>query len=233
MKKDVFDNMLKQALEICLEQRIASLPDQEELKNIHIFSSQFENKMNKLIRLQRKPYYSMINTVGKKVALIIITIFIALTTTVLSVDALRNGIFNFFIDVYEKFSVIFTDKSFSNDNDQIKSIQTIYLPQYIPDGFMLTLEENHVIGLKYRYENPDKNFIVFEQLLISMKTIMDTEDRQIEEINTDKFKGIFYLEKELNNLFWDNGEYCFKLSSSISKNELIRIAESVVSEKNL
>lgn len=70
------------------------------------FSAAFEQKMEKLIKREKKPYFYLINTAAKRVACIIAALIIAVAGTVLSVDALREGVKNFIVEVYEKFSSV-------------------------------------------------------------------------------------------------------------------------------
>ena len=100
------------------------------------FSSYFEERMEKLIERQKKTYFKIINTAVKRVACIIVAILI-LAGTVISVDALREGIKNFFIEVYEKFSTIVFEKSNLNSTE----ITVCYDPKYIPDGYIVIDEK--------------------------------------------------------------------------------------------
>lgn len=70
------------------------------------FSEAFETKMQKILNQARKPYYYLINTVGKRVAVIAIVFLIALTTTVFSVEALRKPVIEFFVTIFDQFSTV-------------------------------------------------------------------------------------------------------------------------------
>jgi len=63
------------------------------------FSEKFEQKMQKLIKRRRKPTYYLFNTTLKKVACIAVSIIIAFSGVLLSVDALRQSVKKIFIDV--------------------------------------------------------------------------------------------------------------------------------------
>ncbi len=71
----------------------------------HIFSAEFERKMQDLIRYQ-KGLLKLINTTGKKVACILLSILIIATSTVFSVEALREPVIeaiqSFFVNVKEQ-----------------------------------------------------------------------------------------------------------------------------------
>lgn len=82
---------LKKVFELYNERFCYDLPQEKELANIS-FTSIFENKMQKLLKKQKKPYYYMINTVGKKTAIIILAFIVSITATTFSVEALRKAV---------------------------------------------------------------------------------------------------------------------------------------------
>ena len=109
----------------------------------HEFSENFKKRMKKLIRSQKKPYYFMINTVGKRVASFIIILVLAFTTTVLSVKSLRESVWNFIVEVYEKWSILrFVDKNNNSTGDDELPQLVVSMPTYIPKGFLLIHESS-------------------------------------------------------------------------------------------
>lgn len=93
---------LKRSLELYLEDLILQYPDADAV-SAHTFSPRFERKMSALISRRKKPYYYLVNTVGKQVAVVILVILLTLSGTVFSVKALREPVVNFFIEIYETF----------------------------------------------------------------------------------------------------------------------------------
>lgn len=55
----------------------------------HVFSDSFNKKMDKLIKKQRKPYYKLINTAGKRVACFVVLVLIVSFTTVIKVGRIN------------------------------------------------------------------------------------------------------------------------------------------------
>ena len=70
--------LLKEALHIYQEKALVYLSDKEELENT-TFTDKFEKQMQKLIKSQKKPYYNMTNSVGKRVACVLVAIIILFT----------------------------------------------------------------------------------------------------------------------------------------------------------
>lgn len=229
MQTQIFaDDKLKAALELYMENQLAKLPPDDELAAIEI-PPQFEKKMNKLIRFHRRPYYPMVNTVGKRVAAIFIAAFLALTTTVFSVKALRDPTIHFFIEVYEKFSrIIFqnndTEKSAPNQ------IKEYFTPQYLPDGFELVSTEKYDIVAVYKYCDSAGRDISYDQTILDgTNMIIDTEDTATEDVKINNMSGVYYSNKGYDNIIWNDGVYVFSLSapSECGKDALLRMAESV------
>ena len=117
------DQKLKAAFELYSENFCNTLPSEKELKSV-TFSSDFEEKMQKLLKKQKKPYYYMINTIGKKIAIIILALLITLTATTFSVKALREAVLEFIrelnfttetFDTHTKITITDTDEPISKE----------------------------------------------------------------------------------------------------------------------
>ena len=130
-----FDKKLVMAFELYNKKLSDSLPTDEELKDI-TFSENFENKMQKLIRAQKKSYFYLINTVGKRVAVIILAIMISLTATTFGVKAIRESVIKFITETFEKFTAVSVENE--ETEAQVEIIKTA--PQYIPEGYTLESE---------------------------------------------------------------------------------------------
>ncbi len=61
--------------------------------------------------------------------------------------------------------------------------------------------------------------------------IIDTEETELETIAINGCEGFFYSNKGINNILWNDGYYGFIISSSIHKEEIIKIAESIKIKK--
>lgn len=192
----------------------------------YTFPDEFYRKMNKLINRRKKPYFRMINTVGKRAACIAIALFIASATTVMSVDALRNAVFNFFINVF-------------SDHSDIKVIDDVQHPDTIEDIYEITydLSDYRVDYKNYDeyqrftvYLKPDTNtqlnFYQFTSQTFDMR--INTEGAEITHLDINGYDTIYYFNNlGFHNLIWDNGKYIFMLCVNSNKKEAIQIAKSV------
>lgn len=214
------ENFKRAIYEALTQEYENSIPISED----HIFSVNFEKKMSKLIRQRRKPYYKMVNTFGKRAACLSIGVVLAFSVTITNAEAIQNVFGNFFINTFEKFSII-------------QSAKIDKTPQVIEDDYIITYDLSiYTSDLWFsdancrstEYINNEK-YIIFEQYTKNAFDIhLNTEDADIEELKIDNFDAVYYMDNHnYNNLIWDNGEYVFFLHSNISKNELINIAKSV------
>lgn len=221
-----FDKKLVMAFELYNKKLSDSLPTDEELKDI-TFSENFENKMQKLIRAQKKSYFYLINTVGKRVAVIILAIMISLTATTFGVKAIRESVIKFITETFEKFTAVSVENEEADAQDDIVK----NLPLYIPEGYMLSNEMD--IGVLYQvtYTNQDGNSIDYIQK-INFGTIynVDTEDIEYERINIKSFEGIKYNKNRINKVVFADATYMYDISGQVSFDELIKIAESIKTE---
>ena len=159
----------------------------------HEFSENFKKRMKKLIRSQKKPYYFMINTVGKRVASFIIALVLAFTTTVLSVKSLRESAWNFIVEVYEKWSIlrIVDENNNSTGDDEVPQL-VVSMPTYIPEGYMLIFENSDNISGMYKYKNPSGNTILYKQYWTDsgLQMMIDTERVETENIKIRTIDGM-------------------------------------------
>lgn len=220
------DEKLIQAFERYNQKLCESLPSDEELKDV-TFSETFEKKMQKLISIQKKSYYYMINTVGKRVAIILAAIIIGLTATTFGVKAIRETVIEFITETFERFTKV----SVVNEepDTQIEFVKTV--PTYIPEGY--TVESETELGGLYKisYNHKDDIFIDYTQM-ISNGTIYnaDTEEIEYDKIIINSFEGIKYIKNGINTVVFADETYMYTIYGDISFDELIKMAESIKTE---
>ncbi len=218
--------LLKKALDLYVEE---TAEQYKFTQNLNIdFSPDFEKSMQRLIKRQKKPYFKLINTVAKRVAIIIAVIIIALTSTVLSVDALREKIKNFVIETFEKFSIVVY-----NDNlNTIEQIKEYYSPSYIPKGYEISRVEKGEIDNYILYKNKNGSEIHYTQICLSyQQSYIDTHNCIIEEI--DKYLFIRKESINRNAIYFSDKNYSYEIVSfgDLDKEELLKIAQSLKAEK--
>ncbi len=217
------DEKLIQAFELYNKKLCESLPTDEELEHI-TFSDAFELKLQKLIAAQKKSYFYLINTVGKRVAIIIAAIIITLTATTFGVKAIRETVIEFITETFEKFTKVTVESD--ELDEQAEIVKTA--PTYIPEGYALESENFLDVAYKTAYKNQDDNFIDYIQKF-GYGTInnLDTEDIEYEKININSFEGIKYNKNGVNKVVFADETYMYTIYGQVSFEELIKMAESI------
>ena len=220
MKNDNFKKALYNSL---IPEFSNMLPDGDE--DEHVFSADFEKKMQKLIKRRNKPYYKIINTVGKRVACIVVIVLIASSVTILSVDALRNIVADFFVSTYERFSTV---QSADEDKSAPATIEDIYAITYDLSDYDVIYEEkdNYSYNITYIKDDIVINFSQYTKDMYDKN--INTEDAEISTIEINGTEAIIFLDNQnYYHIIINSDDYVFGIGSNIGKDALIDIAKSV------
>lgn len=210
--------------EDCLKVSSTSYPEYE-------LSKEFQQKMNKLIRQQRKVYYPVIKTTGRRIAAAIIAAVMMGSVTAVAYGPAREAIKDFFMKHFGTHDVVETNYVIENmDINSSYYTKIIIEEEYeidVPDGF--ELEEYHSDDnlINCRYSN-GKDFIDFEQIPAGIYSASIDNERSKSYNYTDD-EGNKYLVYEWNKsrlFIWNNGEYVFEISSNLDKNDIVDLCKS-------
>lgn len=196
----------------------------QNVDNEHEFSPNFEKKMKKLINRRNKPYYRIINTVGKRTAYAAVIFLVASSVMIMNVEAVRNAFSNFYISIYEKFSTVQPIK----ENTVPTTLEETYEITYNLNNFAIIYDEYNEYRHSITYFNEDI-IIDFSQWTKSKYNVnINTENTEILTIDINGHEAIYFIDNnDYYHIIWDNGDYIVSLSSNISENILIEIAKSV------
>lgn len=149
---------------------------------------------------------------------------IASSVTILSVDAFRNSVASFIVNVYEKFSEVRPEEETSAPT----TIEDVYEITYDLSDYTVDYEKNNEYSRNISYINNDIS-IDFRQCTKKMYNVkLNTEGAEISTVNIGEYEAMYYRDNHnYDNVIWDNGDYIMQLSSNIGKDELINIAKSV------
>ena len=213
------------AFDLFAKKQNEQLPDEKALAAI-TFSDEFQMRMQLLLRRQKHGFFVFFGTAGRRVASILIAILVAATVTTVSVEALREPVFQFFTEVFEKFTqILFVDDT--PDTSQVEMEKR--LPTYIPDGFTLKDETDLVLLYKTTYTNPQTEDIIrySQKILRSGELLADTEYTQYTTILIGDRYGITYENKGVVYIVISDEHYTYTFSGTISLDDLILMAESI------
>ena len=216
-----------------IEQAII-IPEQMELSSAvptdHIFSDDYNKRMQKLIKRQKKTYYPLICTSARRVACVIAAFFIMSMTTVLSVEALRKPFFDFIIGIFTDHSEV---KSIDSRGDYPDKIENNYEITADISEYSIVYSFDDDVTHQIDYQNND-SIIYFSQIVVNeFNYDYNTQDAEIEHLTILEYEAIGFLDNNnFYNLIWNNGDYIIDISSNIDKDALIEVAKSVKKAEN-
>jgi hypothetical protein len=214
--------ILNRAFEMYTKELCEKLPSKHELSHV-TFSDEFILKMQRLIRAREKFYYSWFSTTAKKVASIILAVVIGFTATVMSVEGLREKFINFIVETFKLGSIV----KVVNVEDDFEFVKMS--PRYIPDGFILEKEvyvEGNIFRTKYTSNN-DLWINYTQNTSTEALTGINTENVDYTKLSIDGFEGILTIKDGIYNIVFNDGFYTFNVSTNLSEQEVIKIAESI------
>ena len=179
------------------------------LNDEHEFSDKHNKKMKKLIKRQSRPYFNLISTAGRRVACVVVAM-IVLSASALSVEAVRNAVYDFIIKIFSNHSVVTTESG--TDDGYPTSIEEKYYISKLPAGFEQTQYGETDNSISVFYSNGKKGILFDQNVKGDHKIYMDNE-------RTD-FTCI-----------WDNGRYILSISSNLDKETVIDLCKSTKLQK--
>ncbi len=190
-----------------------------------------EEKILKLIKKSQKSYYKLINTVGKRVAVAVLIVFIGLTTTVFGVEALRESFVDFIVETYEKFSSVrFEDKTLYLAEELSDSTETVPQnpPTYLPEGYNFKCSFEDYFEYRFIYQNSKGETLTVEQFIAKgTNKGINTENATIEKIYINDVEALYYENKSYRHILFKYNKCGYFITGVVSKEEMIEIAKSI------
>jgi hypothetical protein len=207
-----------------------SIPDDNELDKI-IPSINFEQNMRKVIAKDEKHKWQL--KLRKRVGKIAASFVIVLTISfgvIISVDASRANFIQFFERCFSISSV--KNEGWNTDfNTQVVAIcHNIYLPSWMPEGFQATEISQGTKESTIIYKSKNQS-IRFTQYDISANILNDNQTKEMDKITIQN--QIYYFSEKYRSgnitqkLIWQVNQKSFILTSSIGKDDLLRVAQNL------
>jgi hypothetical protein len=149
---------------------------------------------------------------------------LALAAGAMSAEASRNPVKDFVVQFFEKFSSADFDAKKTFSPQDIKE----FSPTWLPDGYRLESSEKNNDFSRQVYKNSAGEKLVFKQTLATGSIMFDTENgsKKVEKLKIGNCEAFFYSSDKTSTLYWSDGICLFSLSGNISRDEMIKIAES-------
>lgn len=108
-------------------------------------------------------------------------------------------------------------------------------PQWVPEGYTLEREEYKEDFQLYQnnYVNNDGKYALYQQMRNDRvdNIGISSNGGEQQEVMIENFKGYFIpddvLDEEKGNLVWEDGKYLYLIAGDLTKEELIRMAETI------
>ena len=221
------DSRLREAVEQYYVEYFDEVSSNEELNKDITFTPEFEIKMQKIVNSYKKSYYRFISTTARKVASILLIVFISLGIT-MSVKAFREPVVRFFIEVYEKFSTVTFQPEEKEELPPPTIIEQYFEPSYLPEGYVEVSRNDFENIIQIEYENESGEIMSFFQMTMeNRKMSIDTEGTESKEIMVNDNVGIFSSNKGNNTILWDDGQYAYFISTVSVEETILEIAKSL------
>ena len=104
-----------------------------------------------------------------------------------------------------------------------------YAPEYVPDGYTITVAQKDFGGVNIFYDLNENECITFDQHVLN--TDMKIDSTNVETygvtVNGRDATLLKYTDNNVSILLWDDGRYRYTLVGTASSETLIRMAESL------
>lgn len=214
---------LKNAFREVVSLEFSHIPTDENSID-YTFSEQFNQRMKKLIKSQKKVCWNLVNTAGKRVAIISLAIF-TMFATAFSVKATREPIVKFITEIYETFIQYFFE------GDTTDTITQEYSIKNLPDEFQQTNEIKTDVFITTEYQDDLGNIIEFTQMTTehSAGYFFDNESGIIITEYVDDIEVEFYEAYDLKQAMWSKGGYVLHITcyGDVTFNTIKQMIQSV------
>lgn len=202
------------AVELSLNNWVASLPTEFVLPEPTVAYNKGIEKLMDKMRGDR--YHRLTRSTAR--ALLIAAIIIALATVTFAATVGRDFIVQKFGD-HSSYKVV--------DVSDSKNVDIINIG-YLPDGFEMSKSIRYDEAVLLIYSKNEEWINVSKANIIDQPNF-ETEHKNSEKISIKNYEGVYFENPAQNyrGLVFNDGEYVFTVECSISKEELIRIAENI------
>ena len=207
-------NNFEIACEMSLNDWLSTIPDNVPEAE---YTENHEKWLKKLFNKMRDDRYHRFTTKTVKVLLIAATLT-ALLLTAFVIPSSREYIIDNF-DIFSRYKL-----TEANDN----SVNGEITVGYIPKGFELADKQfsSKISFIDYINSNGTKIKISKSSSIANIE--FDTETGTLEDLTINGKTYTYFIDKNnFSYLVWNKNDYIYQIHSSISKDELLKIAETV------
>ena len=223
---EIFEALLKSAAQEAMKREMEAMPSCEELNKLYTPSDDLNKRVAKIIDSHERRYKNkrMIKSFMKIAASFAILLTIS-TIALMSVEASRIFILNTFINIRND-HVAF---EFGQNGSSIGTNNIV--AGYIPSGFELTnIYALETIAMLIYSNEHGEQIIIGHFTADSISLGVDNENRKFSIVYLNDQEAYLFEALDVqdkNILVWYHGNDLFTITSTISVEEIFRIAENV------
>ena len=110
-------------------------------------------------------------------------------------------------------------------------IKQVYVPGVIADGYKEISREDESKFINIFYENDGDGWYKYCQMTVEQNTFLDTEEGDWDSLTIRQYPGVYIEKDHTGNLWWFDYTYAYQLQGNLSEEEMIAVAESLLTEK--
>ena len=219
------DEKLRDSILRVMEQEDAELEEEMKQFEPHVFSESFEKKMEEVMRVQARK--SKRSSIIRYVAVaVVVALLVGGILFIGSEDLRASEIGVGILEWMENFFVVENDTNRSKDEDVDVLFDESQIG-YLPEGFEKVEEEVTFSKVNYLYQNDDDEYVSL--LVYRNKASLGVDnDEIVQEVALNdaglEYRYIYKVDSSEHIITWiDKEELCYSLSSSLEKEEIMRI----------
>ena len=208
------------ALRTVQSEEFAQIPADFE----HTFSPEFERRMDKLIRNQRRKSWHLVNTRAKRIA-ILAAVLILLFLTACAVPTVRETVKDFFLrSLGDRYELVVAD-------DSVSGLDKVFSFRELPQGFELTGGYEYPNMIEREYTDTDgAKWYLIQHIPRDLQVSYSKEKGQITQSKLGDGNLYFYSRNGFTYAVWMKKGYlmelyCYKDADRDTMQRLIEMIE--------
>lgn len=226
LNEDLFEAVLQRAFCDYTDEQLTSYPDCKALAKEYPLSKKEKRAFDRAAK-QMKYNKSLVKVYLSRAAVVflcIIALGACIMMTSLTVRAAVKNVIVEWFDKYTHFSFVATDTG-SGDFENVEDVEI----GYVPDGYELINTDESSISITYVYSSNNADFLIdiFENEASELFPDNERSKYSIIQINGHESWIIYDEENISGTLILIGSKVSVSISGSLSKKELIKIAECI------
>ena len=221
----ITDEMLREAAAKTSAAYLRYVEQGYDPENQHVFSPEFEKKMEKLIR---KAKHIFLYQTLRRIASVVLAVLISASAW-LAIDVnARAAFFGWAKETYETYFVYHHDQGANVNVDPVE-----YRPTWLPEGYSEFAVNDTGARVMVAYVNDDEKILRVNYILQNSDGtdwFVDVSQAEIKDVLVNGNQAEVFIaegEDSANAITWTTNDVAFYVTGFLSEAELVAVAESI------